>query len=428
MATSRAPQSHFQHSLHWCALVVSILLATIHDIQAQRPSVLFIGDSYTNQNDLPDIFQQVALSLGDTVNIGMSAPNGFSLGLHGSGFGNALSLLNSQHWDHVVVQERNQWAALFPVGGSSAAAWSFIQIIENSDECTYPVFFMTWGWEYGDPQECPNEPTLCTYEGMQQNLRQGIVDLAFDTDTWVAPVGVAWARVRNDHPSIDLYQADGSHPSVEGTYLAACVFYCSLLRGTCVGAPYTASLPTSTAAILQQVASSTVLDSVDTWNLNLPNGTDATFTYNELENGVFCYHPGMGTHEWICSNGESYTTNDPTFSFNDLGTYLITHYYSDPCGNSDSASVSFDFAPLGVNGLHELGNCPYQLTQVSPSLLEVIGGTGKAQFTLFDVQGRVLLEQQLGSGRTLVQCPSGPVVWKISDRSRSFCRGVIFVW
>ena len=49
-------------------------------------------------------------------------------------------------------------------------------------------------------------------------------DLGID----VAPVGAAWAAARVEHPEIDLWQPDGSHPSAAGTYLAACVLYATI--------------------------------------------------------------------------------------------------------------------------------------------------------------------------------------------------------
>ena len=68
-----------------------------------------------------------------------------------------------------------------------------------------------------------------------------------------ARVGDAWADVRTNHPEIELYQSDGSHPSVEGTYLAACVFYGALFQKSPVGAAKLGVSATE-AAVLQAAA------------------------------------------------------------------------------------------------------------------------------------------------------------------------------
>ncbi|MBK9074722.1 MAG: PKD domain-containing protein [Flavobacteriales bacterium] len=151
-----------------------------------------------------------------------------------------------------------------------------------------------------------------------------------------------------DHPLINLYQADESHPSVEGTYLAACVFYSTLFQQSCAGASFTSSLPPATAAILQGIASTTVLDSSTTWNLDVPNGTDATVDGSSSNgpNDITYYHFGEGTHLWTCSNGQSSTDANPTFTFAGPGIYTFTHTYTDPCGNTDTVTWTGEVYPI----------------------------------------------------------------------------------
>ena len=60
----------------------------------------------------------------------------------------------------------------------------------------------------------------------------------------VAPVGYAWLTAWLQNPQLDLWQADGSHPTEQGTYLAACVFYAVLFRQS----PENNSLPCPSAS------------------------------------------------------------------------------------------------------------------------------------------------------------------------------------
>jgi hypothetical protein len=83
----------------------------------------------------------------------------------------------------------------------------------------------------------------------------------------VAPVGYAWSTVRTEDPRMDLWQADGSHPSEAGTYLAACVFYAAIFGQSPEGSTYTAGLPAVTAALLQRTAGATVLTDPARWDL-----------------------------------------------------------------------------------------------------------------------------------------------------------------
>jgi hypothetical protein len=91
--------------------------------------------------------------------------------------------------------------------------------------------------------------------------------IANELKTQVAPVGYAWLTVWLQDPQLDLWQADGSHPTEQGTYLAACVFYAVIFRQSPENNSYQAHLPASIAHYLQSVASNIVLSNPSQWNL-----------------------------------------------------------------------------------------------------------------------------------------------------------------
>ena len=77
----------------------------------------------------------------------------------------------------------------------------------------------------------------------------------------VIPVGLAFERAYAQRPDIELHKPfDGSHPSVLGTYLAACVVYQSIYERSVVGLDYDyhGAIGTKDAAFLQNVAEQTV--------------------------------------------------------------------------------------------------------------------------------------------------------------------------
>jgi len=87
------------------------------------------------------------------------------------------------------------------------------------------VFFTTWSRENDLPA--------------QASLTRAYAVIAREQDATLAPVGVAWERVRRERPDVKLYDGDGSHPSPAGTYLSACVLFASLAARPCTGAPAT---------------------------------------------------------------------------------------------------------------------------------------------------------------------------------------------
>ena len=92
------------------SLLVPFVVAALSS-HAQQTSVLFIGNSYTYVNDLPNTLRQLALSLGDTMTVASSAPGGYTLFQH-STYAPSLAAIESQQWDFVVLQEQSQLGAL----------------------------------------------------------------------------------------------------------------------------------------------------------------------------------------------------------------------------------------------------------------------------------------------------------------------------
>ena len=224
------------------------------------PHVLFVGNSYTLYNELPVAFARVARSVGVPCAVDMVAPGSFTFERH-SRYPATQQKIQARAWDFVVLQEQSQRAAFDESQVAREvipAATALDSLIHESSPRTRTVFFETWGRRDGDPDNCKPVPRVCTYAGMQARLTDTYADLGRRTGAIVAPVGSAWAIVRRSHPEVNLYVADGSHPSLQGTYLAACVFVAALFGKSPVGATALQIAP-SEAAVLQQAAEQVVL-------------------------------------------------------------------------------------------------------------------------------------------------------------------------
>jgi hypothetical protein len=223
--------------------------------------VLFIGNSYTYTNDLPLVFAKLALAGGHQVETGMAAEGGWSLNDHLQSTA-TIKAIQSTKWSFIVLQEQSQIPASVQdrTGSMYPAARSLVHQIE-ADGAT-PIFFLTWAHREGWPEE-----GLPDYDSMQLQIAQGYLGIAKELNVQVAPAGYAWWTTRDQYPEVALWQADGSHPSDEGTYLAACVFYATIFRQSPEGLTYRENLPEQTASLLQRIASATVLTDPQQWNL-----------------------------------------------------------------------------------------------------------------------------------------------------------------
>jgi hypothetical protein len=93
-----------------------------------------------------------------------------------------------------------------------------------------------------------------SFATMESRLEEGFGEVAATIGA-VTPVraGKAFALVA-EGPRLDLWAADGKHPSPEGSSLAACLFYDTIYERPVTGNRYTAGLDAASAAALQVTA------------------------------------------------------------------------------------------------------------------------------------------------------------------------------
>ena len=227
--------------------------------RAEKASVLFVGNSYTYVNDMPGMFSAIAESLGDRAEVDMAAPGGYTFESHARDKATREKIA-AREWSFVVLQEQSQrpdWPSRQLESMVIPYALQLNELIHAANATAKTVFFETWGYKAGDGSNCRNIPETCTYEGMQRRLNATYADLAQRTSGRLAPVGEAWSRVRLAHPEIELYSGDGIHPSAQGSYLAACVFYSALFRKGALGADRL-GLDARQANLLQRAAQDAV--------------------------------------------------------------------------------------------------------------------------------------------------------------------------
>ena len=81
-------------------------------------------------------------------------------------------------------------------------------------------------------------------------------DVAAQHASRMVPISPAWYKALAERPDIPLFISDGSHPTVQGTYLDLCVIYAALFERSPEGVPYVGSLdiPAEHRDYLQELA------------------------------------------------------------------------------------------------------------------------------------------------------------------------------
>jgi hypothetical protein len=320
---------------------------------SQNTSILFIGNSYTYVNDLPQLVKDIALSKGDSVTTDMSAPGGYTFQNH-TAYATTLTKINSGIFDFVVLQEQSQLPSFPPsqvVSDVYPYAHQLDSMVHKANSCATTVFYMTWGRKYGDASNCSAYPPICTYSGMQERLRESYLAMADSNSSLVAPAGMAWNTSWSTDSSINLWQSDNSHPSLEGSYLTACTMYATIFRKSPVGAFIPTLLDSTTASFLQDVAMHTVLDSLVNWNITVFDcKADFTFNANQLTAQFSNQSQNALYYHWDFGDGSVSASANPQHTYSSSGNYNVSLVVGDSCKN-DSITKTISVTTTGISSL-----------------------------------------------------------------------------
>ncbi|MBL8961247.1 MAG: MBL fold metallo-hydrolase, partial [Gemmatimonadetes bacterium] len=192
--------------------------------------VLFIGNSYTYFNNLPEIVADFA-RLANTsreIRVESIVRGGATLRDHWDA-GTALARLRATPWDFVVLQEQSMLGLALQDGRPTINDPGFFHhyarlfVDQVKAAGATPVFFLTWS-RRATPE-------------LQPRLTRAYQEIARATGARLASVGPAWQAVRQQRPDLELYASDGTHPSPTGSYLAAATIWSTISGATPVGLP-----------------------------------------------------------------------------------------------------------------------------------------------------------------------------------------------
>jgi hypothetical protein len=244
-------------------------------VVAEQITALFLGNSHTYFNDLPLLVQSLAAAGGDTLTVNSSTPGGCTLAYPPNAHlynDVSLGLLEIGGWDYVVLQEQSQIPVIQYIRDHYMypGAIALDSIAHANTPCCLTTFFMTWGWEHGGQHTFGGytSPDFADYDEMQDSVRTAYMRIADSLSTPVAPAGVAWQNAIHDGFPLSLFNPDGYHPSLAGSYLAACAFYATFFQKSPFGLAFTAGLSDEHAGWLQAIADTTVLLHLSEWNID----------------------------------------------------------------------------------------------------------------------------------------------------------------
>jgi hypothetical protein len=184
---------------------------------SQTVKILFIGNSFTQRNNVPGLLADLASARGVTVAHDLISAGGASLRRHWND-GRAAAAIANGGYDYVVLQEQST----LPIKNAKRMAENVRLFAEPIHAAgSQLVLYLTWARSHA-PES-------------QQAITDAYTSIGAELGAIVVPVGLAWQSFLAKHDGPVLHDRDQSHPTLAGSYLAACVFLAALLKQTPVG-------------------------------------------------------------------------------------------------------------------------------------------------------------------------------------------------
>lgn len=285
-------------TMRWCSIfaIPYVCLGT-------APPVLMLGDSYTAANNgLDTILSKLFESAGDKHEVKSVTSGGKDFAWHAKmlrspGSEQEIALgSKGQQWGWVVLQDRSHVPAFCcngPAaelyGGEAAAGFrdfgaslAAVQDLDHAAEAhgAKTVLLQTWGRRSGVPV-----PFLAGFEPMNELVIRGYDMYAssiaqHSRKPIIVPVGSAFGLIYDeiaesqsprealstDNLWTELYSSDGSHPSVAGSYLTACMLYATITNKSPVGLAGVSGVTATQVTALQRKAHDTVFTNTSSAN------------------------------------------------------------------------------------------------------------------------------------------------------------------
>ena len=254
---------------------------------SQTKNVLYIGNSYIFSNDLPSIISEVAKAHTKNINYEEHCLGGARFKTYWENINNSglLAKIEKGDWDYVVLQGQSQEVA-FPDGQFYSDVHPYAEqldsLIKEKNPNADVVYFMTWGYRYGDHINCQYFPPFCTFGSMTARLYDNYTILAQDFSSSLCPIGASWRYSFVQDSTKILHSSDNSHPSLLGSYLTALGFYTTFFKDSISTTSPIPALSQEDKAYLRDISNRVVYDSLFHFDLSSLNEIDNNALVSEL--------------------------------------------------------------------------------------------------------------------------------------------------
>ena len=229
-----------------------------------QENVLFIGNSMTYYNDMPELFRQVSESKGKEVLVESFTRGGVGLAQHISE-GSVFRQISSRAWDKVVLQPGTSESAGLSLQTDSLASM-VLQLIDSIRHVNPNAKVIIYEISNGISLGSEGNGNYDRYLYTQGIIKDTVTRISMLSGIPFAPVGESFKQHYSTHRDLMLHNNfNDVHPNLKGSYLAACVLYSTLYEENVMPCNFYSSLTEAEATYLQSLTDSVVLPRREEW-------------------------------------------------------------------------------------------------------------------------------------------------------------------
>lgn len=204
-----------------CLSFIFLLLPAVLFSQEEPDKVLFVGNSFTFFWNMPQMVEAMAKDQGVNMETSQSTVGGSNLEQHWKEEKGTQTrkILKEEKYDYVVLQDHSMSTIDTPERFTNYATKLTDLVKEKGAE---PLLSMTWAYD--------SNPL------MQESIGSSYIELGKETGVKVVPVGTIFMQAQHARPDLKMY-FDDKHPSSDGSYLIAVIYYKYLTGKTVMDIP-----------------------------------------------------------------------------------------------------------------------------------------------------------------------------------------------
>lgn len=255
--------------------------ATSNDISTTR--ILFIGNSSTYYNQMPLMVEGLAKANNINCEVKSITASSYKLTQFAT-TGNAynteiVNALSKEKWDFVILQEHRE-----NIMGNLEATKNAITNLKSTIDSTgaKTILYETQADYIGNDFIIDGTSIYFDNITLQNYMTKFYFSLGNKFDCKVAPVGVNYTRCMKEYPEINLYNSDMIHPTLEGSYLAACTLFQTIFETSAYNNTFLSGSEFDTSHIIDKLDNDTAKYTTEIY----PTDTTDTITWTSSNPSV----------------------------------------------------------------------------------------------------------------------------------------------